>query len=219
MEVALSVFSNYEEATKASQTSFLGNAVNSLKLTSVAFKPLLVQTSVSRQVLNWNFCKILSRVIFVSSNPIFMPMQPRGPPPKGRYAKGWHSFLASSVNLEGTEMETGSRNAFCSWLHVFNSHFKRWLFQLVLIDRSRALLTGCVLMGMALLSKELIDLWPSAFVNWWFQERTDRHCFQSIFNELLSFHDHSQKNDNFRLQTCYLSTFACMRERLQLRGN
>jgi len=57
-----------------------------------------------------------------------MPMQPRGPAPKGRYANGCRSFLASSVNLEGAEMETGSRNAFCSWFHVFHLHLKRWLY-------------------------------------------------------------------------------------------
>lgn len=175
MEVALAVFSNKEKVTKASQLSCLGHTVNSLKLTSVAFKPLRVQTSVSGQVLNRNFCKILSRVIFVSSKPIFMPMQPRGPAPKGRYAKGCRSFLPSSVNLEGAEMETGSRNAFCSWLRVFHLHLKGWLFQLVLIDGSRVLLTDYILMGLTPLSRQFIDLWPSAFVSWWFQERTDRH--------------------------------------------
>lgn len=169
MEVALAVFSKGEKVTKASQSPCLGHTVNSLKLTSVAFKSLHVQTSVSGQVLNWNFCKILSRVIFVSSKPIFMPMQPRGPAPKGRYAKGCRSFLASSVNLEGAEMETGSRNAFCSWFHVFHLRLKRWLFQLVLMDRSRRLLTDYVLMGLTPLSKQIIDLWPSACV------RTDRH--------------------------------------------
>lgn len=199
MEVALAVFSNKEKGTKGNQSSCLGHTVNSLKLTSVAFEPPHVQTSVSGQVLNWNFCKILNRVIFISSKPIFMPMQPRGPAPKGRYAKGCRSFLASSVNLEGAEMETSSRNVFCSWFHVFHLHLKRWLFQLVLMDRSRGLLTDYVLMGLTPLNKQIIDLWLSAFVSWWFQERTDRHYykFQCIFNELPSFDDHAQKN-NFR---------------------
>lgn len=115
-----SSFLKRREVTKANQLSCLRHAVNSLKLRSVILSVILhVQTSVSGQVLNLNFCKILSRVIFVSNKPIFMPMQPRGPAPKGRYAKGCRSFLASSVNLEGAEMETSSRNAFCSWFHVF----------------------------------------------------------------------------------------------------
>lgn len=88
MEVVLSVFCNEEKITKASKSSCLGKTVNSLRLTSVAFKLLHVQTSVSGQVLNRNICKILSRVILVASKPIFLPTQPRGPAPKGRYAKG-----------------------------------------------------------------------------------------------------------------------------------
>lgn len=109
-----SSFLKWREVTKANLLSCLRHTVNSLKVTSVIFKPLHVQTSVSGQVLNLNFCKILSRVILVSNKPIFMPRQPRGPAPKGRYAKGCCSFLASSVNLEGAEMETSSRNTFCS---------------------------------------------------------------------------------------------------------
>lgn len=158
MEVALAIFSNEEKVTKTSKLSCLGHSVNSMKLTSVAFKHLHVHTSVSGQVLNRNFCKILSRVIFVSSKPIFMPMQPRGPAPKGRYAKGCRSFLASSVNLEGAEMKTGSRNAFCSWFHVSHLDLKGWLFQLVLMNRSKGLLTDYVLMGMTPLSKQIINL-------------------------------------------------------------
>lgn len=137
-------FLKWREVTKG-KSVVLRHTVNSPKLTSVIFKPLHVQTSVSGQVLNWNFCKILSRVIFVSNKPIFMPMQPRGPAPKGRYAKGCRSFLASSVNLKGAEMETSSRNAFCSWFHVFHSNLKSWSFQLVLMGRSRRLLTDYVL--------------------------------------------------------------------------
>lgn len=49
-----------------------------------------------------------------------MPMQPRGPAPKGRYAKGCRSFLASSVNLEGAEMETSSRNVFLRLIPCFS---------------------------------------------------------------------------------------------------
>lgn len=165
MEVALAIFSNEEEVTTTSKLSCLGHTVKSMKLRSVAFKHLHVQTSVSGQVLNWNFCKTLSRVIFVSSKPIFMPMQPRGPAPKGRYAKGCRSFLASSVNLEGAEMETGLRNAFCSWFCVFHLVLKGWLFQLVLMNRSRGLLTHYVFMGLMPLSKQIINLWPSAFIN------------------------------------------------------
>lgn len=134
-----SSFLKWREVTKENQLSCLRHIVNPLKITSVIFKPLHVQTSVSGQVLNRNFCKILSRVIFVSNKPIFMPRQPRGPAPKGKYAKGCRSFFASSVNLEGAEMESSSRNAF-AWFHVFNLNLKSWLFQLILMDRSQGLL-------------------------------------------------------------------------------
>lgn len=180
------------KVTKASQSSCLGHTVNSLKLTGTVFQPLHIQTSVSGQVLNWNFCKILSRVIFVSSKPIFMPMQPRGPAPKGRYAKGCRSFLASSVNLEGAEMKTTSRGDFCSWFCVFHLHLKRQL-----MDRSRGLLTDQVLMGLTPLSKQIIDLWLSVFVSWWLQKRTDRLSITSnlyLMNCLDLMMNHTQKN-------------------------
>lgn len=147
MELALAVLSNEEKAIKTSQLSCLGHTANPLKLTSKAFKPLHIQTSVSGQILNRNFCKTLSRVILVSSKPIFMPIQPRGPAPKGRYAKGCCSFLTSSVNLEGEEVETSSRNVFYSWFYVILFTSQKWLFVLLLMDRPMGLLTDYVLMG------------------------------------------------------------------------
>lgn len=141
----LKQFSQMKRSRHKGKSVVLPKTHCQLKLRSAIFKRLHVQTSVSGQVLNLNFCKILSRVIFVSNKPIFMPMQPRGPAPKGRYVKGCRCFLASSVNLEGAEMETSSRNAFCSWFHVFHLSLKSWLFQLILMDWLRGLLLDYVL--------------------------------------------------------------------------
>lgn len=95
--------------------------------------------------------------------------------PKGQVCKGMSFLLGLLCKPRRCRDGNQFKKFFCSWFHVFHLHLKRWLFQLVLMDRSRGLLTDYALMGLTALSKQIIDLWLSAFVSWWFQERTDRH--------------------------------------------
>lgn len=160
-----------------------------MRLTHGAFKLLLVQTSVSGQVLNRNICKILSRVIFVASKPIFLPIQPRGPAPKGRYAKGCRSFLASSVNLEGEKMATSSIN-FLFLVPYYFIHTSK-VISIPLNGQIKGLLS---------------DYAPKSTVSWVADislcqlTATERQMYnlQSVFNVLL------YSMTMFRRTTCYM---------------
>lgn len=77
-------------------TPFKGT--NSMLIWSIS-----IGTSVALQTLKRKCFTSIASPTLVCNSPNLMPMQIRGPSPKGKYAYGWRMALASSVNRSGSK--------------------------------------------------------------------------------------------------------------------